>query len=141
MQYYGAPYLDASRWPMPLVKFVAPTDPPAGSARIEAIARRLVTRQPGLPLRPAAARPRTASSRRGGRVLALHASGGSRRSTRAGACARPGSTFEKMLTYANPLGLYAEEIGESAEALGNFPQGFTHLALISAAFHLDRALG
>ena len=45
-----------------------------------------------------------------------------------------------MLTYANPLGLYAEEIGPSAEALGNFPQGFTHLALISAAFNLDRAL-
>jgi GH15 family glucan-1,4-alpha-glucosidase len=49
--------------------------------------------------------------------------------------------FEKILTYANHLGLYAEEIGPSGEALGNFPQAFTHLALISAAFNLDRQLG
>ena len=49
--------------------------------------------------------------------------------------------FEKMLGYANHLGLYAEETGHSGEALGNFPQAFTHLALISAAFNLDRALG
>ena len=49
--------------------------------------------------------------------------------------------FEKMLGYANHLGLYAEETGPCGEALGNFPQAFTHLALISAAFNLDRALG
>jgi GH15 family glucan-1,4-alpha-glucosidase len=49
--------------------------------------------------------------------------------------------FEQMLSYANHLGLYAEETGPSGEALGNFPQAFTHLALISAAFNLDRALG
>jgi GH15 family glucan-1,4-alpha-glucosidase len=49
--------------------------------------------------------------------------------------------FEKMLGYANHLGLYAEETGHSGEALGNFPQAFTHLALISAAYNLDRALG
>ena len=49
--------------------------------------------------------------------------------------------FEKMLSYANHLGLYAEETGPTGEALGNFPQAFTHLALISAAFNLDRALG
>jgi GH15 family glucan-1,4-alpha-glucosidase len=48
--------------------------------------------------------------------------------------------FEKMLTYANHVGLYPEEIGPSGEALGNFPQAFTHLALISAAVNLDRAL-
>jgi GH15 family glucan-1,4-alpha-glucosidase len=48
--------------------------------------------------------------------------------------------FERMLGYANHLGLYAEETGHSGEALGNFPQAFTHLALISAAFNLDRAL-
>jgi len=48
--------------------------------------------------------------------------------------------FEKMLTCANHVGLYAEEIGPSGEALGNFPQAFTHLALISSAVNLDVAL-
>lgn len=46
-----------------------------------------------------------------------------------------------MLGYANHLGLYAEQIGASGEALGDFPQAFTHLGLISAAYKLDRALG
>ncbi len=45
--------------------------------------------------------------------------------------------FEKMLSYANHLGLYSEEIGATGSALGNFPQAFTHLGLISAALHLD----
>jgi hypothetical protein len=49
--------------------------------------------------------------------------------------------FERMLGFANHVGLYAEETGHRGEALGNFPQGFTHLALVSAAFNLDRALG
>jgi GH15 family glucan-1,4-alpha-glucosidase len=49
--------------------------------------------------------------------------------------------FERMLGYANHLGLYAEQTGPRGEALGNFPQAFTHLALISAAFNLDRGLG
>jgi GH15 family glucan-1,4-alpha-glucosidase len=48
--------------------------------------------------------------------------------------------FERMLGYANHLGLYAEETGNSGEALGNMPQGFTHLGLISAAYNLNRAL-
>ncbi|MDZ7721487.1 MAG: glycoside hydrolase family 15 protein [candidate division KSB1 bacterium] len=48
--------------------------------------------------------------------------------------------FEQMLGYANHLGLYAEETGPTGEALGNFPQAFTHLALISAAYNLNRAL-
>ncbi|MHB8301494.1 MAG: glycoside hydrolase family 15 protein [Acidobacteriaceae bacterium] len=48
--------------------------------------------------------------------------------------------FEKMLTYANHLGLYSEEIGSTGSALGNFPQAFTHLGLISAALHLDKKL-
>ncbi|MGD2216985.1 MAG: glycoside hydrolase family 15 protein [Gemmatimonadales bacterium] len=49
--------------------------------------------------------------------------------------------FEEMLGYANHLGLYAEETGPQGEALGNFPQAFTHISLISAAFNLDRTLG
>ncbi|WP_414582250.1 glycoside hydrolase family 15 protein [Scytonema sp. PCC 10023] len=48
--------------------------------------------------------------------------------------------FEEMLGYANHLGLYAEQTGSSGDALGNFPQAFTHLALISAAWNLDKAL-
>jgi len=48
--------------------------------------------------------------------------------------------FEKMLGYANHLGLFAEELSPSGEHLGNFPQAFTHLALISAAFELNRRL-
>ena len=46
-----------------------------------------------------------------------------------------------MLTYANHVGLYSEELGSSGEALGNFPQAFSHLSLISAAINLDRRLG
>ena len=48
--------------------------------------------------------------------------------------------FEKLLGYANHLGLYSEELGSNGQHLGNFPQAFTHLALISAATYLDRAL-
>src|SRR5260370_2209030 len=48
--------------------------------------------------------------------------------------------FEKMLGYANHLGLYGEELGPRAQHLGNFPQAFTHLALISAAYDPDRRL-
>ena len=47
---------------------------------------------------------------------------------------------EKPLTYANHVGLFAEQIGLSGESLGNFPQALTHLGLISAATNLDRAL-
>jgi GH15 family glucan-1,4-alpha-glucosidase len=54
--------------------------------------------------------------------------------------ARAQLLFEKMLGYANHLGLYSEELGPSAQHLGNFPQALTHLALISAATYLDRDL-
>ena len=61
--------------------------------------------------------------------------------TRAGQVNQARLMFERMLGYANHLGLYAEEIGPKGEALGNFPQAFTHLSLISAAFNLDRVIG
>jgi GH15 family glucan-1,4-alpha-glucosidase len=53
--------------------------------------------------------------------------------------ARP--AFEKMLTNANRVGRYSEELGPTGEELGNFPQAFTHLELIRAAYNLDRQLG
>lgn len=59
---------------------------------------------------------------------------------RAGRLAQARYTFEKMRTYANHVGLFAEEIGPAGEQLGNFPQAFTHLALIMAARTLDDAL-
>jgi GH15 family glucan-1,4-alpha-glucosidase len=49
--------------------------------------------------------------------------------------------FEKMLGYANHLGLFSEQISKKGEHLGNFPQAFTHLALISAALELDKQIG
>ena len=45
-----------------------------------------------------------------------------------------------MFTYANHLGLYAEQISPTGQQRGNFPQGFTHFSLISAAYNLDRVL-
>ena len=61
--------------------------------------------------------------------------------TRAGRLDDARLALEKMFSYANHLGLYAEEVGPSGEALGNFPQALTHLALITATINLDRALG
>jgi GH15 family glucan-1,4-alpha-glucosidase len=59
---------------------------------------------------------------------------------RAGELERAQLLFEKLLGYANHLGLYSEELGSNGQHLGNFPQAFTHLALISAATYLDREL-
>lgn len=46
--------------------------------------------------------------------------------------------FENMLSFSNHLGMFSEEIAKSGVQLGNTPQAFSHLALISAAFNLDR---
>jgi len=60
--------------------------------------------------------------------------------SRSGDIRRARLLFERMLGYANHLGLYAEELGPSDEHLGNFAQGFTYIAHISAAFDLNRRL-
>jgi GH15 family glucan-1,4-alpha-glucosidase len=60
--------------------------------------------------------------------------------TRVGRLGDARIALEKMFTYANHLGLYAEQVGATGEQRGNFPQGFTHFSLISAAYNLDRAL-
>ncbi|GAA4455282.1 glycoside hydrolase family 15 protein [Nibrella saemangeumensis] len=60
--------------------------------------------------------------------------------SRAGQLEKARLLFEKMLGYANHLGLFAEQLGRRGEQLGNFPQAFTHLGLISAAYDLNRRL-
>jgi GH15 family glucan-1,4-alpha-glucosidase len=137
VQAYGSDSLDASNLIMPLVFFLSPTDPRMLST-LTATMRELVsdslvyrynvdTTDDGLK-----GREGTFSMCTFWLVEAL---------TRAGRLDEARLIFEKMLGYANHLGLYAEEIGPSGEALGNFPQGFTHVSLISAAYNLDRALG
>jgi GH15 family glucan-1,4-alpha-glucosidase len=146
VQAYGSDALDASTLLMPLVFFMAPNDPRMLST-LDAIRRPLAAgglAADGLVYRydPAGA-PDGLPGREGTfnmcsfwLVEAL---------TRAGRTdpARLEDArllFEQMLGYANHLGLFGEQTGNSGEALGNFPQAFTHLGLISAAFNLDRAL-
>lgn len=50
------------------------------------------------------------------------------------------NVFENMLAFGNHLGMFSEEVSGSGEQLGNTPQAFSHLALVSAAFNLDRVL-
>ena len=146
-QFYGSEDLDASLLIMPLVFFMAPTDPRMIST-INAILKNprdgglvsdsLVYRYPPQP-----------------RIDGLPGEEGTfnmcsfwlvEALTRAGLADaekldQARLLFERVLGYANHLGLYAEQTGPQGEALGNFPQAFTHLALISAAFNLDRMLG
>jgi GH15 family glucan-1,4-alpha-glucosidase len=137
VQHYGADCLDAANLLMPMVKFVSPTDP-----RMLATLRRTREALVSDSLVYRYAHAHAASDGLLGRegtfsmctfwlVEAL---------ARAGELTEARLIFEKMLTYANPLGLFSEEIAPSGEALGNFPQAFSHLALISAAYNLDRFL-
>ncbi|MGQ9836687.1 MAG: glycoside hydrolase family 15 protein [Cyanobacteriota bacterium] len=147
VQAYSSEALDASTLIMPLVLFLAPTDPRMIKT-LEAIGRPL--RQGGLTMGGLVYRYDVHKTQDG-----LKGEEGTfnicpfwmvEAMTRAGAAdpiwlERARLMFEEMLGYSNHLGLYAEQIGPSGEALGNFPQAFAHLSLISAAFNLDRALG
>ncbi|MFI9825542.1 glycoside hydrolase family 15 protein [Streptomyces sp. NPDC052013] len=129
--------LDAAVLMMPLSKFIAPTDPKwlstLDSLTEELVSDSLVYRyDPQVSPDGLRGDEGTFSICSFWYVEAL---------TRAGRLDEASLAFEKMLTYANHLGLYAEEISHTGEQQGNFPQAFTHLALISAAFNLDRALG
>jgi GH15 family glucan-1,4-alpha-glucosidase len=138
VQYYGSDALDASLLMMPLVKFVGPTDP-RWIATLDRIQQELTYDTLVDRYETEHAAPDGLEGGEGSfnlcsfwLVECL---------TQAGRLDEARLALEKMFSYANHLGLYSEEIGYSGEALGNFPQAFTHLALISAAVHLDRALG
>jgi len=130
--------LDASNLLMPLVRFMAPTDPRMLST-LDAIGRDLVSDSLVYRYVPERAASDGLVGEEG--TFSICTFWWVEALARAGRLDDARLAFEKMLTYANHLGLYSEEIGSSGESLGNFPQAFTHLSLISAAFYLDRALG
>ena len=137
VQHYGSDVLDASILLMPLTLFIAPEGPAlALDARRDR--RRAGVRLARLPLQPEAS-PDGLRGDEG--TFSMCSFWYVEALTRAGRLDEARLAFEKMLTYANHLGLYSEEIGPTGESLGNFPQAFTHLALISAAYNLDRTLG
>ena len=137
VQHYDTDVLDASILLMPLVKFISPTDP-RWLSTLDAIGQELVSDSLVARYNPQAS-PDGLRGEEG--TFSMCTFWYVEALARAGRLDEARLVFEKMLTYANHLGLYAEEIGPTGEQLGNFPQAFTHLALISAATNLDRQLG
>ncbi|MBV9094064.1 MAG: glycoside hydrolase family 15 protein [Streptosporangiaceae bacterium] len=135
-QHYDTEVLDSSALLMPLTGFIDPQDP-MWLSTLRAMDRELVSDSLVYRYNPAAS-PDGLAGDEGTFTLCTF--------WYVGALARAGRlddaelTFEKMHTYANHLGLYSEEIGSTGEQLGNFPQAFSHLALISAAVNLDHQL-
>ena len=137
VQAYDSDVLDAANLLMPLVKFIAPTDP-RWLSTLDAITEELVS--DSLVYRyNTKASPDGLEGDEG--TFSICSFWYVEALARAGRVDEARLAFEKMLTYANHLGLFAEEIGPTGEQLGNFPQAFTHLSLISAAVNLDRQLG
>jgi GH15 family glucan-1,4-alpha-glucosidase len=137
VQHYDTEFLDAAVLLMPLVNFVAPTDR-RWLSTLDAMGNELVS--DSLVYRyNVEASPDGLAGEEG--TFSMCTFWYVEALAKAGRLDEARLTFEKMLTYANHLGLYAEQIGLTGEALGNFPQAFTHLALISAACDLDRRLG
>ncbi|MEV4946937.1 glycoside hydrolase family 15 protein [Streptomyces sp. NPDC053755] len=136
VQHYGSDVLDSSLLRMPTVGFIMPEDP-MWQTTLDAIDRELVSDSLVYRYNPEAS-PDGLSGSEGTFSLCTF--------MYVDALARAGRTdmarlvLEKMLTYANHLGLYSEEIDLTGRQLGNFPQAFTHLALIDAAITLDRTL-
>ena len=136
VQHYDTDVLDAAVLLMPLMKFIAPQDP-RWLSTLDAIGSELVS--DSLVYRyNAEASPDGLAGQEG--TFSICTFWYVEALARAGHLDDARLIFEKMLTYANHLGLYAEQIGPTGEQLGNFPQAFTHLALISAAVNLDRQL-
>jgi GH15 family glucan-1,4-alpha-glucosidase len=133
----GDDVLDAAVLMMPLAKFIAPTDPKWLST-LDALTEDLVSDSLVYRYDPMAS-PDGLRGDEG--TFSICSFWYVEAMVHAGRIDEARLAFEKMLTYANHLGLYAEEISNTGEQQGNFPQAFTHLALISAAFNLDKALG
>jgi GH15 family glucan-1,4-alpha-glucosidase len=137
VQHKGTRALDAASLLMPLVRFISPTDP-RWLSHMNAIEDELVYDSLVHRYLVGSSAPDGFVSHEGTFSMCTfwYVEGLSR----SGQLQKARLYFEKMLGYANHLGLYAEELGLQGEHLGNFPQAFTHLALISAAYDLDRRL-
>ena len=137
VQHYDDDVLDASLLMMPLAKFIAPADP-RWLSTLDAMGQDLVSDSLVFRYDPEAS-PDGLRGEEG--TFSMCSFWYVEALARAGRVEAARLAFEKMLTYANHLGLFSEEVGPTGEHLGNFPQALTHLALISAAYNLDRALG
>jgi GH15 family glucan-1,4-alpha-glucosidase len=137
MQYPGAPTFDAAALLMPLVRFVSPTDP-RWIDTLRGIEQELVTDSLVYRYRFGEGFSDGLTGQEG--TFSMCSFWYVECLSRMGDLPKARFFFEKMLGYANHLGLYGEELGPRAQHLGNFPQAFTHLALISAAYDLDRRL-
>ena len=135
-QYYGSEVLDSSLLMMPQQGFIAPRDP-MWLSTLRAIDRELVSDSLVYRYNPSAS-PDGLAGNEG--TFSLCTFWYVDTLARTGRLNDATLTFEKMHTYANHLGLFSEEIGATGEQLGNFPQAFSHLALITAAVNLDHQL-
>jgi GH15 family glucan-1,4-alpha-glucosidase len=138
VQHKGATWLDASSLLMPLVRFVGWKDP-RWLSTLHAIEKELVDDSLVFRYRLGDAAADGLLGTEG--TFSMCTFWYVEALARAGDVDKARFYFEKMLGYANHLGLYAEELGPSGEHLGNFPQAFTHLSLVSAAYQLDRQMG
>jgi GH15 family glucan-1,4-alpha-glucosidase len=136
VQHYATDVLDASLLYMPLVGFISPTDPMWRST-LQAMDEELVSDSLVYRYDPAASPDGLRGSEGTFTICSFWYVDALARS---GRLEEARLTFEKMLTYSNHLGLYAEEIAPTGEQIGNFPQAFSHLALISSAMNLDYQL-
>jgi GH15 family glucan-1,4-alpha-glucosidase len=137
MQYHNASTVDASSLLMPLVRFISPKDP-RWLSTLKRIEEELVSDSLVYRYRPALAAPDGFVSHEG--TFSMCTFWYVECLSRSGQLEKARFYFEKMLGYANHLGLYSEQLGFEGEHLGNFPQAFTHLGLISAAYNLDMQL-
>ncbi|WP_446744513.1 glycoside hydrolase family 15 protein [Silvibacterium acidisoli] len=137
VQYKGAETLDSSVLLMPLMRFISPTDP-RWLSTLAAIEKNLT--EDSLVYRyDNVSSPVDGLSGGEGSFIAC-SFWFIECLARAHQVEKAQLLFDKMIGYANHLGLYSEQLGSSGQHLGNFPQAFTHLALISTATFLDRAL-